>query len=151
MISMYNVEAAIYAAYRVPCDPMGGSVWRDCVSRVPAWRACAGATASGECTLCQAGSYQTGSGQLLLQYILLLHPCVFLWMGWFLSGFGFTCMFRTCAGATALGTCTLCQAGTYQTGSGCLLLPYTLTKKASKSGRRAYDSMPRLLWRAQVL
>ncbi len=51
--------------------------------------ACARATASGECILCQAVAYQT---HLLLQYTKgkRLHPCAGFLMGWGSVGFGFT-------------------------------------------------------------
>ena len=52
-----------FPASRIDVDRLANLV-QDQVLPHPCW-ACAGATASGECTLCGAGAYQTGSGRPL--------------------------------------------------------------------------------------
>ena len=100
----------------------------------PRWAA--GAVASSACVLCIAGTYQTGSGRMqrwMSGVACLYDSCdmVFL-VPWIYSACSVPC--TACglacwiihayflrvgaAGATASGTCSLCQAGAYQTGSG---------------------------------
>jgi hypothetical protein len=77
------------------------------------YRALAGATASGACTLCQAGAYQTGSGRPLLQYIVTRDVSR---SGRRASESIYASF--ACAGAVTAGACSLCQPGSYQTGAG---------------------------------
>ncbi len=76
----------------------------------------AGATAVVNCSLCGAGTYQTGSGQdsvMAAVAIYTQYPRTIA-----------CCQHRPDAnmmlpaGATAVLNCSLCGAGTYQTGSG---------------------------------
>jgi hypothetical protein len=89
----------------------------------------AGATADVDCSLCEAGTYGTGSGQNPLtrnQYLSQYAVLIF---------FSFSLLFCEqhlsirpdspdlrltifAAGATAGISCSLCEAGTYWTGSG---------------------------------
>jgi hypothetical protein len=130
-----------------------------CVSRVPAWRACAGATASDQCTLCQPGSYQTGSGQPLLLhralttcsvktdiYAALYVPCdPTLRGGWALARLCFTCrMVGVCRGYCLWRLLSL-PAWVIPDWISSSVTARTLSIESARSERRASDSMPRLL------
>ena len=107
-----------------------------CVSDDLARMAAAGANTSGACIPCGAGTYQTGSGWMLLRLFVgrgdgdcvlypvlpvysnptIIYPCstkpsMLHWSDSCHTG---------STGATSSGACILCQAGTYQTGSGCM-------------------------------
>ena len=84
-----------------------------CWSPVPA-----GAPDSEVCRLCQQGAYSTGSALLPLALSACLAYCSLCRSRSSLSLFLPMTSIRMSAGATASGTCRLCQAGTYWTGSG---------------------------------
>ena len=105
-------------------------------SRVYTHAGRAGATASINCSLCQAGTYGTGSGEGLRIKIsfsdpYILHAALLATFSLFspfhlslrlgrsmLRAETFWLGVTERAGATASVNCSLCQAGTYGTGSG---------------------------------
>jgi hypothetical protein len=103
------------------------------------WRA--GATSSFNCSLCQAGTYSTGSGhKSLCSFQILCHPQTthfhqsYQFKCHCLAGHSATWLHSCCDGARSVArytkksdwcagastglNCSLCQAGTYSTGSG---------------------------------
>jgi hypothetical protein len=88
------------------------------------WRA--GVTARLDCSLCQAGTYLTGSGQGTKDTVHTL-PCVRCVLArprqpssvcLAVTSKPVVALMVLRAGATAAVDCSLCQAGTYGTGSG---------------------------------
>ncbi len=70
------------------------------------------------CSLCEAGSYQTGSGQIHLLRLEASALCFNTNMPSKLVISQELMQMVWCAGATAGFNCSLCDAGTYQTKSG---------------------------------
>ncbi len=86
---------------------------------------CAGAVTSGSCNLCQAGAYQSGTGQPLLSASLrvgLVHihaaACIMT-----MAAVDLFCIHESSPAGSLL--CSLCIAGTYSTGSG--HIPFIVT------------------------
>ena len=122
-----------------PCQ----SAWhfREIMPEAALWWV-SGASDAATCSLCQAGTYGTGSGQAHLHakmrgaadagtwYAADAHPAALparLWaVGWVGAGKGPDAMDSSCtfsefrghAGAANSTSCSLCRAGTYLTGSG---------------------------------